>query len=76
MRNSRPGAGPDGGRPGAGAPSSPTTGAVWRVVFVHRNGQPTPVWIRTGLTDLDLTEVVEGLTEEDTIVLLTARPLG
>ena len=30
------------------------------IVFVSRNGKPTPVWIRTGLTDLDYSEVLGG----------------
>ena len=32
------------------------------IVFVRQNGEPTPVYIRTGLTDLDYSEVVSGLS--------------
>ena len=50
---------PGGGR--GAAPPTPRVGGRY-IVFVKRNGKPTPVWIRTGLTDLDYSEVVEGLT--------------
>ena len=45
------------------------------IVFVRRTGQPTPVWIRTGLTDLDHSEVLEGLTESDSVFLLPSASL-
>ena len=45
------------------------------IVFVRRSGQPTPVWIRTGLTDLDNTEVLEGLTESDSVFVLPSASL-
>ena len=45
------------------------------IVFVKRNGQPTPVWIRTGLTDLDHTEVLEGLTPSDSVLVLPSASL-
>jgi HlyD family secretion protein len=45
------------------------------VVFVKRNGKPTPVWIRTGLTDLDYSEVVEGLTASDSVLVLPSAGL-
>ena len=45
------------------------------IVFVRRNGQPTPVWIRTGLTDLDYSEVLEGLTEADSVFVLPSASL-
>ncbi|HEX7024051.1 MAG TPA: efflux RND transporter periplasmic adaptor subunit, partial [Gemmatimonadales bacterium] len=32
------------------------------IVFVRKNGDPVPVYIQTGLTDLDYSEVVSGLT--------------
>src|SRR5947199_139897 len=34
------------------------------IVFALRNGKPTPVQIRTGLTDLDYMEVLSGLTDK------------
>jgi hypothetical protein len=45
------------------------------VVFVTRNGKPAPVWIRTGLTDLDYSEVVAGLTASDSVLVLPSASL-
>ena len=45
------------------------------IVFVKRNGQVTPVWIRTGLTDLDYSEVLEGLTPSDSVLVLPSASL-
>jgi HlyD family secretion protein len=45
------------------------------IVFVRRNGQPTPVWIRTGLTDLDHTEALEGLAPSDSVFVLPSASL-
>ena len=45
------------------------------IVFVKRNGQPTPVWIRTGLTDMDYSEVHEGLKESDSVLVLPSASL-
>jgi HlyD family secretion protein len=45
------------------------------IVFVKRNGQPTPVWIRTGLTDLDYSEVVHGLAQGDSVYILPSASL-
>jgi HlyD family secretion protein len=45
------------------------------IVFVRRNGQPTPAWIRTGLTDLDHTEVLEGLALSDSVFVLPSASL-
>ncbi|HWO88586.1 MAG TPA: efflux RND transporter periplasmic adaptor subunit [Gemmatimonadales bacterium] len=45
------------------------------IVFVLRNGRPTPVRVRTGVTDLDYSEVVSGLTEQDTVLLLPSASL-
>jgi HlyD family secretion protein len=45
------------------------------IVFVNRGGKPTPVWIRTGLTDLDYSEVVEGLTASDSVLVLPSAGL-
>jgi len=45
------------------------------IVFVLRKGKPTPVQIRTGLTDLDYIEVVSGLTEQDTVLVLPSASL-
>lgn len=45
------------------------------IVFVLRQGRPTPVWVRTGLTDLDYSEVLDGLTADDTVLLLPSASL-
>ena len=45
------------------------------IVFVLRDGKPTPVMIRTGLTDLDYVEVLDGLTESDTVIVLPSASL-
>lgn len=45
------------------------------IVFALKNGKPTPVQIRTGLTDLDYIEVVSGLTEQDTVLVLPSASL-
>lgn len=45
------------------------------IVFVLRSGRPTPVRVRTGVTDLDYSEVVSGLTEQDTVLLLPSASL-
>jgi hypothetical protein len=34
-----------------------------------------PVWIRTGLTDLDYSEVTEGLTASDSVLVLPSASL-
>jgi HlyD family secretion protein len=45
------------------------------IVFVKRPGGPTPVWVRTGLTDLDYSEVVSGLSESDSVLVLPSASL-
>jgi HlyD family secretion protein len=45
------------------------------IVFVKRNGQPIPVWIRTGLTDLDYSEVIHGLEGNDSVYVLPSASL-
>jgi HlyD family secretion protein len=45
------------------------------IVFVLRNGQPTPVNIKTGLTDLDYSEVASGLAEGDSVIMLPSASL-
>ncbi len=45
------------------------------VVFVLRNGRPEPVTVRTGLTDLDYSEVISGLTAEDSVLVLPSASL-
>jgi HlyD family secretion protein len=45
------------------------------IVFVRRNGDPVPMYIRTGLTDLDYSEVVSGLTAQDSVLVLPSASL-
>ncbi|HEX5963706.1 MAG TPA: efflux RND transporter periplasmic adaptor subunit [Gemmatimonadales bacterium] len=61
---------------GARAAPLPRRPAAQRyIVFVTRNGQPTPVWITTGLTDLDHSEVLDGLTASDSVLVLPSASL-
>ena len=62
------GGGSGGFRRNSGDPSS-------YIVFVMKKGKPSPVQIRTGLTDLDYIEVVSGLTEQDTVLVLPSASL-
>jgi hypothetical protein len=62
------GGGAGGFRRNTGEPSS-------YIVFTMKKGKPTPVQIRTGLTDLDYIEVVSGLTEQDTVLVLPSASL-
>jgi len=63
-------------RPGGRVGARSAQGATSRyIVFVNRNGKPTPVWIRTGLTDLDYSEVVDGLTAADSVLVLPSASL-
>jgi HlyD family secretion protein len=45
------------------------------IVFAKRNGKPTPVWVRTGLTDMDYSEVLDGLTASDSVLVLPSASL-
>ncbi len=45
------------------------------IVFVKRGGRPTPVMVRTGLTDLDYSEVVSGLGPTDSVLVLPSASL-
>jgi hypothetical protein len=44
-------------------------------VFALRNGKAKPVYIQTGLTDLDYSEVKTGLAEGDSVLLLPSASL-
>ncbi len=70
-------AGGGGGGPGGG-------GGMFRrntaepssyIVFTIKQGKPTPVQIRTGLTDLDYIEVLSGVSEADTVLVLPSASL-
>ena len=45
------------------------------IVFVKRDGGPTAFWIRTGLTDMDYSEVLEGLAASDSVLVLPSASL-
>jgi HlyD family secretion protein len=45
------------------------------IVFAKRDGKPTPVWVRTGLTDMDYSEVLDGLTAADSVLVLPSASL-
>ena len=69
QRGGGAGAGPQGG-----TSANPTQGGSY-VVFVARNGKPEAVPIRTGLSDLDYAEVVSGLNESDSVLILPSASL-
>ncbi|HEX6997386.1 MAG TPA: efflux RND transporter periplasmic adaptor subunit [Gammaproteobacteria bacterium] len=48
-------------------------GSYW--VVARRGGKPTPVRVKTGLTDLEWSEVVEGLEPGDEVLLLPSSSL-
>lgn len=66
--------GPRGGGNGARSRSNGMFGGRY-IVFVRRNGQTVPVWVRTGLTDLDYSEVIDGLSATDSVLLLPSASL-
>ena len=45
------------------------------IVFVMRDGVPTPVPVRSGLTDLDYAEIRSGLTAADSVLILPSASL-
>ncbi len=64
------------GRKSGGAQAGPDTrfGGDY-IVFVRRGGVLTPVRVRTGITDLDYSEVIAGLTEQDSVLILPSASL-
>jgi HlyD family secretion protein len=75
MRQMMQRAGGGGGAGGGGQFRRNTVEPTSYIVFTLKNGKPTPVQIRTGLTDLDYIEVVSGLTEQDTVLVLPSASL-
>ncbi len=63
-----------GGAPGAGRRTRGGDAGRY-IVFAKRNGVPTAVWIRTGLTDLDYSEVLGGLGLGDSVYVLPSASL-
>ncbi len=73
MRSARGGGG--GGRPRRRSSSNEYQFGGRYIVFVMRHGQPTATRVQTGLTDLDYSEVVAGLTAEDSVLVLPSASL-
>ena len=69
----RGGAGGQGGRGGRRGGDA-MSGSKY-IVFVLRDGKPEPVYVQTGLTDLDYSEVKSGLNEGDQVLLLPSASL-
>jgi HlyD family secretion protein len=63
------------GGPGGGGRMTRPLDTGNYIVFALRSGKPTPVAIRTGLTDLDYIEVLSGLTDQDTVLVLPSASL-
>ncbi len=74
MRQMMQRAGGGGGQGGGGLRRNTGESSSY-IVFTLKNGKPAPVQIRTGLTDLDYIEVVSGLTEQDTVLVLPSASL-
>ena len=73
----RGGAGGAGGE-GAGGRRSSTVDAQFGgdyLVFALRDGEPAALHIRTGITDLDRTEILFGLEEDDEVLILPSASL-
>lgn len=64
-----------GGQGGGGRGGRASAFGGTYIVFALRDGLPTPVEIETGLTDLDHIEVLRGLTEQDTVLILPSASL-
>jgi HlyD family secretion protein len=64
-----------GGRGGRGGGNGDAFSGGTYIVFVQRDGKPTPVYIKTGLTDLDYSEVKSGLKEGDMVLMLPSASL-
>jgi len=69
----RPAAAAAGGRPPAAAAGGSAGRRYW--VFHVSNGEPAARWIETGLTDLDLSEVISGLEQGDQVLMLPSSGL-
>jgi hypothetical protein len=67
------GSGRGGGRGGRGGGDAMSGGTY--IVFILRDGKPVTTYIKTGLTDLDYSEVKSGLAEGDQVLLLPSASL-
>lgn len=66
------------GGSGSGGARTARAGGIFGgryIVFVKRPGGPEPVWISTGLTDMDYSEVREGLAATDSVLVLPSASL-
>jgi len=72
LMRGRGGAG--GGRSRAGTGNDFQFGGNY-IVFVMRSGTPTPLMVRTGLTDLDYSEIVTGLAATDSVLVLPSASM-
>jgi HlyD family secretion protein len=72
MRKVFQGSGAGGG--GGGQPASYKFGSSFWVV-AERDGKRVPVRVHTGITDLDRAEIVDGLKEGDTVLMLPSSHL-
>jgi HlyD family secretion protein len=63
------------GRTASGSRTMDASSGGRYVVFVKRPDGAKPVWIRTGLTDLDYSEVVDGLAAGDSVLILPSASL-
>lgn len=66
----------DGGAPTAAGVRVPARRGARYIVFVVRNRIPEPVFVRTGITDLDYAEVLGGLSESDAVLVLPSASLA
>ena len=64
-----------GGAVGAGQPAGSYQFGSDFWVVTEQGGRPVPVAVRTGITDLDRAEIVEGLAEGDKVLLLPSSHL-
>lgn len=67
-----------GGRPGGNRTNGGGQDAMFGgryIVFAMRDGKPTAVYVTTGITDLDWSEVKSGLTATDSVLLLPSASL-
>ncbi|MGH7594520.1 MAG: efflux RND transporter periplasmic adaptor subunit, partial [Gemmatimonadales bacterium] len=62
------------GRGGHGGGSDYSFGGRY-IVFAMKNGKAQPVYIQTGITDLDYSEVKTGLAEGDSVLMLPSASL-
>ena len=64
-----------GGSPSARPPARLPGPTARYIVFVKDSGAPRPVWVTTGLTDLDYTELLDGLSPGDSVLVLPSASL-